>query len=290
MALSGNKSALARKLGICRQSLYYHPKKPKEDEAIKVRIQAVLAEHAAYGHRRVAGELEFNHKRIARIMKLFGLRPRLMRGRPAKANDRGRPPTGIPNLAKTICPIAPNVLWAGDFTYLPWEGSFVYLATVIDVYTREIVGWHVGLRHTTDLVIQAFLDAYRRTGSAPQIFHSDQGSEYVSGQYEKLLENLSVKASQSSKGSPWQNGYQESFYNQFKLELGHPKCYDDLGQLVEAIAQQLRYYNTRRIHSALKMPPALFRAKQEYKKTTRKVAPQSLIYKLINPSKTRNTV
>ncbi len=290
MTHSSNKSALARKLGICRQSLYYRPKKPKEDELIKVRIQAVLADHAAYGHRRVALELSLNHKRIARIMKCFGLRPRLMRGRPAKAGDRGQPPTGVPNLAKTLSPMQANILWAGDFTYLPWEGAFVYLATVIDVYTREIVGWHVGLRHTTDLVIQAFLDAYKHTNTAPQIFHSDQGSEYVSGQYELLLENLNVKALQSSKGSPWQNCYQESFYNQFKLELGNLKCYHDVGQLVEAIAQQIRYYNTRRIHSALKMPPVAFRAKHEYKKTTLTVVSPSLMIELINPGKTRNTV
>lgn len=290
MARSSNKSAFARKLGICRQSLYYRPKKPKEDELIKTRIQAVLTDHAAYGHRRVAMELNMNHKRIARIMKRFSLRPRLMRGRPAKANDRGRPPTGVPNLTKTLCPAKANILWAGDFTYLPWEGAFVYVATVIDVYTREIVGWHVGLRHTTDLVIQAFLDAYTHTGTAPQIFHSDQGSEYVSGQYELLLENLNIKASQSSKGSPWQNCYQESFYNQFKLELGNPKCYHDIGQPVEAVAQQVCYYNTRRIHSALKMSPRAFRTKHEHKTTALQAVPTSFMYELINSSKTGNPV
>ena len=82
------------------------------------------------------------------------------------------------------------MLWAGDFTYLPWHGGFVYVATVLDVHTREIVGWHIGLRHTTDLVMEAFQDAMKRTGITPRIFHSDQGSEYVSGSYEKMLETL----------------------------------------------------------------------------------------------------
>ncbi len=135
-----------------------------------------------------------------------------MRGKPWKPGDVGNPATAIPNLAKGICFIRANVVWAGDFTYIPWRGDFIYLATVIDVFTREIVGWHVGLRHTTDLVIQAFLDAVERTGKASQIFHSDQGSEYVSGEYELLLANLGVAASQSKKSSPWENGFQESFY------------------------------------------------------------------------------
>jgi len=182
MAEAKNKTALARKLGVSRQSLYYRPKKPKEDTEIKEKIMALREEHPAYGHRRMALFLGLNRKRIHRIMKKFGIRPKIMLGKPWKPGDVGKPATAIPNLAKHICPIQANVLWAGDFTYIPWRGAFIYVATVIDVFTREIVGWHVGMRHTADLVIQAFLDAVERTGKAPKIFHSDQGSEYVSGQ------------------------------------------------------------------------------------------------------------
>lgn len=267
MAEVTNKAALARKLGVSRQSLYYRPKKPKEDEDIKQKILAAREEHPAYGHRRMATHLGFNKKRVSRIMKLFHIRPKLMRGRPGKSGDIGRAPTSIPNLAKGICPIAPGALWAGDFTYIPWKDDFIYLATVLDVYTREIVGWHIGMRHTTDLVIKAFVDAVERTKRTPQIFHSDQGSEYVSGEYDLLLQNMNVKASQSKKSSPWENGFQESFYNQFKLELGNSKNFNDLGLLITAIHSQVRYYNERRIHSALKMPPAIFRRQREYKNT-----------------------
>jgi len=267
MAEAKSKAAMARKLGVSRQSLYYRPKKPKEDTEIKEKIMALREEHPAYGHRRMALFLGLNRKRIHRIMKKFGIKPKIMRGKPWKPGDVGNPATAIPNLAKTICPIQTNVLWAGDFTYIPWRGDFIYLATVIDVFAREIVGWHMGMRHTTDLVIQAFLDATERRGKAPQIFHSDQGSEYVSGQYELLLANMNVAASQSKKASPWENPFQESFYNQFKLELGKPTRFNDLGELVEAIHAQMRYYNHRRIHSALKMPPATFRLRQENKTT-----------------------
>lgn len=267
MAEAKSKAAMARKLDVSRQSLYYRPKKPKEDTEIKEKILVLREEHPAYGHRRMALFLGLNRKRTRRIMKKFGIRPKIMRGKPWKPGDVGQPATTIPNLAKTICPIRPNVLWAGDFTYIPWRGDFIYLATIIDVFTREIVGWHVGMRHTTDLVIQAFLDAVERTGKTPKIFHSDQGSEYVSGEYELLLANLNVKASQSKKSSPWENGFQESFYNQFKLELGKPTRFSDLGELVEAVHAQMRYYNHRRIHSSLKMPPAVFRTQHENKTT-----------------------
>lgn len=265
MATTKNKSALARELGVSRQSLYYRPKKPREDEGVRDLVLALQGEHPAYGHRRMALSLGLNRKRVLRVMRRFGIRPRLMRGKPRKPGDAGRPATGVPNLARGLCPIRPGALWAGDFTYVPWRGDFVYVATVLDVFTREIVGWHVGLRHTTDLVIRSLLDAVGRTGRAPAIFHSDQGSEYVSGQHGILLENLGVAASQSRKASPWQNGFQESFYNQFKLELGDSGRFAGLGELVEAVHRQVAYYNGSRIHLALRMPPAAFRGLHEQK-------------------------
>lgn len=259
MKTCNNKAALARKMEVSRSTLYYLPKKPPEDEEIKENILVVLEEHPAYGHKRIALDLGYNKKKILRVMNKFGIRPKLLRGKPNKQGDMGKAATLVPNLVKSLCPIQPDALWAGDFTYLPWDGGFVYVATVLDVYTREIAGWHIGLRHTTDLVIEAFLDAYRRRGRAPQVFHSDQGSEYISGAYEKILENLAVNPSHSKKSSPWENGYQESFYNNFKLELGRANRFEDLGQLAEAIHQQICYYNGRRIHTALKMPPAQFK-------------------------------
>lgn len=272
MATATNKTTLAKHLGISRQSLYYHPTKPKEDHGMKERILALQIEHPAYGHRRMALFLGLNRKRIHRVMQKFGIRPKIMRGRPWKPGDAGKPATTVPNLTKTLILLQANVLWAGDFTYIPWRGDFLYVATVLDVFTREIVGWHIGMRHTTDLVIRAFLDATERTGRVPRIFHSDQGSEYVSGEYERLLANLGVRASQSKKSSPWENGFQESFYSQFKLELGSSTHFHDLGALVEAIHRQVRYYNGERIHLALKMPPAAFRRRHEQKMTAMAVA------------------
>lgn len=260
------KTALARDLGVSRSSLYYKPKKPPSDDRLRVTIEAVMAEHPAYGHRRIAMALEMNKKCVVRVMRIFGLKPRIRRGvRFTKPDDLGRPDTFIPNILKALCPIKQNVVWAGDFTYLWHVDRFWYVATVIDVRTREIVGWHVSNHHTTALIMEAFKDAVRRAKAAPTWFHSDQGSEYVSGAYESLLAAYKTTASQSRKGSPWQNGFQESFYSGFKLELGDIKRFNHVGEMIEAVHQQIAYYNTLRIHSALKMPPLRYAAAQKRK-------------------------
>lgn len=266
--LKTTKTALAKKLGIARSSLYYKPKKPPIDEEAKNKIVAVMAEHPAYGARRVAWALGMNRKKAKRLMRHYGLKPKIRRGfRLVKLDDLERPETRIENILKMICPIQPNVVWAGDFTYFWFIDRFWYLATVIDVFTREIVGWHVANHHTTSLIVEAFQDATRRTGTVPKYFHSDQGSEYVSGAYESLLASYGTTPSHSRKSSPWQNGFQESFYSNFKLELGDVKRFDHVGQLVEAVHQQIRYYNHDRIHSAHRMPPVAFRTRHNNKTT-----------------------
>jgi len=272
-SLKTTKTAIAKKLGISRQSLYYKPKKPPLDKEDKAKIVAVMEEHPAYGARRVAWALKMNRKKTKRLMVKYSLKPKIRRGfRPVKPDDLERPATKVENILKIICPIQQNIVWAGDFTYFWFIDRFWYAATVIDVFTREIVGWHIANHHTTRLIIDAFEDATRRMGTAPKYFHSDQGSEYVSDAYETLLVGYGTTPSNSSKGCPWQNGFQESFYSNFKLELGEVKRFDHIGQLIEAIHQQIRYYNNKRIHSAHRMPPVLFREHLKNKTTTMMVA------------------
>lgn len=238
-----------------------------------------MQEHGAYGSRRVAIALGISRTKAQRLMQRFGLRPRICRGfKLVKPDDLGRPETRIPNILKEICPIHPNIVWAGDFTYFFFQERFWYLATVIDVFTREIVGWHVAKHHTTALVMEAFKDGTRRTRASPQYFHSDQGSEYVSGAYESLLAEHGTEPSQSRKSSPWQNGHQESFYSQFKLELGNARRFNHVGELIEAIHQQIAYYNTKRIHTATRMPPTVFRQQHEKRNASKT---HSLIQRLL---------
>lgn len=271
------KTALAQKLGISRSTLYYKPKKPPCDEEDKKKIIAVMEDHPAYGHRRVATALQMNHKKTGRLMKKFGLKPKIKRGcRLVKSDDMNKQETKVKNILKVLWPITPNVVLAGDFTYLWFQGRFWYVATVIDVFSREIVGWHIANHHTTALIMEAYQDALRRTGISAKYFHSDQGSEYVSCAYESLLAHHGTIPSHSRKSSPWQNGFQESFYSQFKLELGDVRRFDHIGQLVEAVHCQIRYYNTLRIHSALHMPPIAYRDMQQQKRMAYAVAFQSV--------------
>jgi len=262
------KTELAKKLGIARSSLYYKPKKPPLDEEDKNKILTVMAEHPAYGARRVGWALGMNRKKAKRLMRLHNLKPKIRRGfRLVKLDDLGRPETRVENILKVICPIRPNVVWAGDFTYFWFSDRFWYVATVIDVHTREIIGWHIANHHTTALIMEAFQDAMRRTGVSPKYFHSDQGSEYVSGAYESLLAIYDTQSSHSRKGSPWQNGVQESFYSNFKLELGDIRRFNHIGELIEAIHHQIHYYNNERIHSAHRMPPVVFRLRAQEQTT-----------------------
>lgn len=252
-----SKAELARQLGISRQSLYYKPKLPGKDLRLKAEIEQVMSEHKAYGHKRIAIALHINKKRALRVMKLFGLKPQRRRKAPAKPKDANQAVMDIPNLVQGIIIDAPNRVWFSDFTYLPYYGRFIYVATLEDMFSREVVGFETSSRHTADLVADALLKALNNH-PAPEIAHSDQGSEYRSEKYLNVLKSMDIKPSMSEKGSPWQNGYQESFYSGFKLELGHPECYQTMGELIEAISQHIYYYNNQRIHSALKCPPSVF--------------------------------
>lgn len=254
-----SKTVLAKRLDISRSTLYYHSKMDRKDQIVKEKIVEVLKSNPCYGHKRLALELNINKKRILRIMKKYGLEAkRRERKKLVKTEDISLTETGYNNEIKFFCPIAPNIVWCGDFTYIKFKDSFIYLATIIDVYTREIVGFAISRRHNQSLVKEAFLDATRKRGCHPKYFHSDQGSEYQSYGYISFLIGLGVKISMSRKSSPWENPWQESFYSQFKLELGDINHLESIGQVIEAICQQIYYYNNRRIHSVLKMSPKQF--------------------------------
>ena len=253
-----NKSELARKLNISRSSLYYESKMDKKDMAVKERIDEVLVSNPYYGHKRIAIELSMNRKKVLRVMNKYGLKPQKRKGRFVKIGDIGLPTAEYRNEIGSFCPLAPNIVWCGDFTYIKFKDNFIYLATVIDVYTREVIGFSLSRRHNRQLVKAAVLDAMKKRNCLPNYFHSDQGSEYQSYEHADFLEKLGVKVSMSKKASPWENPFQESFYSQFKLELGNISRLESDGQLAEVIYQQIYYYNHKRIHSALRMSPRQF--------------------------------
>lgn len=259
MESKGSKRALARKLGVSRSSLYYHSKLKIRDQCVKEQILAALSEHPSYGHKRLAMHLDRNKKCILRVMKKFGIKPYRRRGRrPKRPGDLGKNSLDIANWAKALCPLHRCILWASDFTYFWFHGRFWYLATVIDVFNREIVGFSFSGRHDSELVLGALRDALSKQ-PAPTYLHSDQGSEYQSYVYFDLLKFHNIQASFSAKASPWQNGYQESFYSEFKKDLGDTSRFETIAEFAEGLYLQIHYYNNQRIHTALKMPPTLFR-------------------------------
>jgi transposase InsO family protein len=245
----------ARGLGVSRRSIYYKPTKPDKDWELKCQIEEVLREHPSYGSRRLAIHLKMNRKRIKRVMNLFGIKAYRRRGLKWKKTKNIK--VIYPNILMTTYPVYSNHIWTADFTHLNFQGKVVYIATVMDLFTRRIVGISILTNHSVGLVISALMDALHNN-SRPDIFHSDNGSEYNAEIFINILQNLNINISRSKPGCPWENGYQESFHSQFKVDFGDPSRFKTLGELVYEIYQTIYQYNNSRIHSALKMSPNQF--------------------------------
>jgi transposase InsO family protein len=244
-------------LDVYRGVKYYKPKKPDKDWALKCQIEQVLrtpGKHS-YGSRRIALHLKLNRKGVKRVMNIFGIKAYRRRGRKWKNTHNIK--VIYPNLLITEFPYYPNHIWVTDFTYIPFQGKTVYAATVLDLFTRKIVGLAVYTTHATQLVVAALMSALANN-PRPEIFHSDNGSEYNSELFINAVKTIGAKISRSAPGCPWENGYQESFYSQFKVDLGDPSRFKTLGELVYEIYQTIYIYNNTRIHSALKMSPVQF--------------------------------
>ena len=244
-------------MGVSRASLYYVSKRAEKDWEFKVRIEEELERHPSYGSRRLALALGANRKRTRRVMKLYGVKPYRRRGRKYRKSKAGRT---FPNLLLTIMPSYMNHVWATDFTELGYQSKRVYVSTILDLYTRRLMGVHVALRKGSSLTIQTLANALFHH-PRPMIFHSDNGGEYKARTFIEILEDCGITISRSRPGCPWENGYQESFYDKFKVDLGDPNRFETFGELVAEIYQTLWRYNHTRIHSALKMPPSVFAEK-----------------------------
>ena len=268
MVKSQNKTSLANLWQISRSTLYYVSRKEKTDWDLKCKIETVLRKRgqSAYGSRRISDVLGPNRKCIQRIMRKYGIKPYRRHGRKYRKTKKIK--VIYENLLLKVTPSYPHHIWASDFTELSWRGMTVYLATVIDLYTREIVGLSVSLRKGSQLTLQALWNALLNHPK-PGIFHSDNGKDYDAKIFTDTLMEIDSLISRSYPGCPWENGYQESFYDKFKLELADPNRFDSLGELVAEIYRTVWDYNHLRIHSALKMPPRSFA--QKYNPDTMKI-------------------
>lgn len=170
-------------IGFSRTHQYYEHKQPQKDWYTKQLIEAALRDHPSYGHKRLALYLGINKKRVLRVMKLFGIKPY----RRVAPKVYTKPQESVfPNLLMSEEPRGIGDIYASDFTYLKYHGRWMYVATVLDVFTREIVGVSVLTTHSTQLILNALASAVLHR-PPPRIIHSDQGSEYTSTDYTNLV-------------------------------------------------------------------------------------------------------
>jgi len=214
--------------------------------------------HKDYGYRRIADHLGVNRKRVQRVMQKFSLQQKRKKRRRLipLAPELEMP---VSNLLTLRSAVRVDTIWIADFTELTYKGQRFYLATVVDYLTREVVGISVHLTHTKALVLESLERVVAHTKNLPELIHSDQGSEYLCGEVLDYLYSQGITPSFSAKSSPWQNGRQESFFSHFKQELPDLNQYASFGEALAQLYTQITYYNTERIHTSLRMPPAQFR-------------------------------
>lgn len=248
---------MALALGISRKCIYHKGIREGKDLAFKQVIENIHLTHPAYGHRRVALELNWSKNRALRIMRKYGIKPPRRKAKSrwlTKSVDTHH----YTNLVKNIAVLRPEQVFVSDLTYIKYQNSTIYLATVEDIFTREILGVDISNQHDSTLALNTIRQAIN-VNRIPEVFHSDQGSEFMAGIVTSYLEGFGVKVSVSDTGSPWQNGYKESFFGRFKEENGDLNRFESLGELIEEIYSYINYHNNHRIHTALKMSPAEFK-------------------------------
>jgi putative transposase len=273
-----NKTLLATVLQLNRTNFYVISKLDTKDQIWKERILELHKSQPFYGCRRVAMHFDLLAKekvetptlsknKAKRIMRKYDIFPIYRKPKfiiPPKLDDLGNPPQPIKNHLKQIVAdnqlTTPNKVWSVDFTYIAYQGYFIYLATVIDSFAKDIVGHAISTNHNSSLVIEALDNAVQAHG-IPEYEHGDQGTEYTGEPYQNRLKAYGITQSLSAKSSPWQNGRQESFYNNFKLELPNPKTFQTEAELILAIHHQIHSYNHHRIHTTIKNYPSKFRLK-----------------------------
>jgi len=245
---------VCRLLGVPRSSVYYTPRPGTDEAMLKTALLDLAGEWPTYGYRRLTAMLKrlgwrVNAKRVRRWMdelNLAGAPP----VRKTRTTDSGHAFPRYPNLVKDLKIRRPEQVWVADITYIRLHDEFVYLAVVMDVFTRSIRGWHLGRDLDQGLTLAALERAL--VVAVPTIHHSDQGVQYAAAPYVERLQKLGVKLSMAAIGEPRENGFAERLVRTIKEEEVDLSDYRDfaeargqIGHFIDAV------YNVKRIHSSL---------------------------------------
>lgn len=239
-----------------------------EDARLIEQIRHAQQRHRGrYGRRRMTQHIAqqqgrcVNHKRVARLMREHGLQSWVRKRFRVTTTDSGHRLPLAPNvLQRDFAASAPNRKWLADITYVPTDEGWLYLALVLDLHARKIVGWAMDEMMPQELTLRA-LDAALgwRDPDSTLVHHSDRGSQYAAGDYRKRLAARGITVSMSGKGNCWDNAPMESFNGTLKVECVHAQHFTTREQARRAIVEYIGYYNTDRLHSSLGyMTPAAF--------------------------------
>ena len=261
-------NALCQMTGLSRAG-FYRWRTPRQATPVTMELrdqmQRVALEWPSYGYRRITAELqergfEINHKRVLRLMREDNLLCVRRRAFVATTDSRHHLPV-YPDLARGIAPTAINQLWRADITYIRLRTEFVYLAVVLDAFSRRVIGWALGRTLEAGLAVAALRMALIARRPAPGlVHHSDRGVQYASHDYTDLLRQHHATISMSRKGNPYDNAACESFMKTLKYEEVYRNDYRDFHEARASIGEFLeRVYNRKRLHSALGyVPPVEF--------------------------------
>ena len=256
-------SQLCDAVGVSR-SAYYDwcrgtpSQRAQANERVLTEIRAIHTEHQErYGSPRVRAELrdrglEVGKHRVARLMRENGLRARPRRRFRRTTDSRHDLPVAPNLLERNFTTTAPNQAWVGDITYVWTAEGWAYLAVLLDLFSRRVVGWTLGKSLSRDLAVSTLKHALARRRPPPgMIHHTDRGCQYASGDYRRLLERNGAACSMSAAGDCWDNAVAESFFATLKKELVHGCAFATRSEAYDAISRYIdHYYNPKRRHSA----------------------------------------
>jgi len=246
--------------GVSRASYYrrWRKREPAEEQvALRDAIQRLAIQNRHYGYRRITRLLKrdgwlVNHKRVLRLMGADNLLS-IRRRRFVVTTDSNHRWRIYPNLARHMKVTSINQLWVSDITYVRLQQEFIYLAVILDVYSRRVVGWNISRTLESSITQQALEKALHQRQPAPGlIHHSDRGIQYACGEYIEKLQAAGIIISMSRPGNPWDNAWAESFMKTLKSEEVDGRRYRNLAQAKSSIGTFIEeVYNQQRLHSAL---------------------------------------